>query len=250
VNVVVDGLLTNYTLSGHGSLIVLLHGWGDSAHGLADLQTELAANYQVLSLDLPGFGATQPPAEAWKLDNYAAFVQSLLKKLGLKQPYAVIGHSNGGAIAVRGVSLGLLQPKKLVLIAASGVRTGQTGRRFVLKIIAKTGNVATMWMPERYRRSLRKSLYGAAGSDMLVAPQLKETFKQTVRQDVQADASGITIPTLLVYARDDPAVPLTDGRTYQQLIKHSQLEIIDEAGHFVHHDQPALVSKVIKEFLA
>jgi pimeloyl-ACP methyl ester carboxylesterase len=249
VNIVVDNLLTNYKLAGKGRLVLLLHGWGDSSAGVAKLQEDLSAGYQVLALDLPGFGGTQAPAAAWDLDDYSRFVAGALEKLELKQPYAVIGHSNGGALAVRAVSLGVLNPRKLVLLAASGVRTNSQAKRLFLKIVAKTGNAATLWMPERYRRGLRKSLYGAAGSDMLVAPHLQDTFKKTVRQDVQGDAASIDTPTLLIYAAEDKAIPLADGRQYRDLIRGSRLEVIPEAGHFLHTDQPEKVAALIREFL-
>lgn len=249
MNIVVNDLLVHYELSGKGKVVLLLHGWGDTAAGLSDLQIALSRKYQVLSLDLPGFGRSQPPPAVWDLDNYAGFVANVLAKLGLKQLFAVVGHSNGGALAIRAIATGSLQPKKLILVAASGIRTGASLKRLILKVIAKTGNIATLWMPERYRRGLRQSLYGAAGSDMLIVPQLQETFKKTVRQDVQSDAAKLALPTLLIFAEDDQAVPLSDGQKYHQLIAGSQLEVISNAGHFVHLDQSEKVTKLIEGFL-
>lgn len=249
MQIIVNGLLTNYELAGSGKLVLLLHGWGDSSKGLSGIFKDLSKQYKVIVLDLPGFGATDSPKDAWNLDNYAKFIRAFLDKLSIDQPFAVIGHSNGGALAIRAISLKLLAPKKLVLIAASGVRTGNTSRRFVLKIIAKTGNLATIWMPERYRQALRKSLYNSVGSDMLVAPHLKETYKEVVSQDVQDDAAKINIPALLIYATNDSAIPLSDGKKYQQMITGSKLEIIDGAGHFVHHDQPEKALELLKDFL-
>ena len=248
MQIIVDDLLINYQLSGKGKLVLLLHGWGDSSKGVAILNGQLSKQYRVLSVDLPGFGASQAPKSVWDLDNYSTFLSNLLAKLELPQPYAVIGHSNGGALAIRATSLGSLKPEKLVLLAASGIRSGQQSKRLLLKVLAKTGNVATLWMPERYRKALRTSLYGAAGSDMLVAPQLEETFKKTVRQDVQADAAKLQVPTLLIYGEDDRAVPLADGKKYNELIKNSELKILD-AEHFVHLDQPDEVLQSIQEFL-
>lgn len=249
MNVVVNNLLVNYNLSGKGKLVLLLHGWGDSATGMRNLAAELSKKYQVLVPDLPGFGSTQKPNGAWDLDDYANFIDSLLKKLDLKQPIVVIGHSNGGALAIRSIGLKKLSPQKLVLLAASGVRTNNPAKRWIFKIIAKTGNIATIWLPERYRQSLRKSLYGASGSDMLAVPELEETFKKSVRQDVQADAVVIDVPTLLIYAKNDEDIPIEDGRQYKDIIKNSRLEIIENAGHFVHQDQPDTVNKLILEFL-
>lgn len=229
--------------------MLMLHGWADSSKGLDGLNKALAADHKVLALDLPGFGGTQTPKTAWDLDDYARFTASVLDKLKLKQPYAVIGHSNGGALAVRAVSMGLLKPDKLVLLAASGVRTNNAAKRVFLKILAKTGSIATLWMPERYRLALRKGLYGAAGSDMLVKPELEDTFKKTVRQDVQGDAAVLNVPTLLVYAADDDQIPVADGKQYHSLIRGSRLKIVKDAGHFVHRDQPGKVAGLTKEFL-
>lgn len=249
MQIVVDNLLTNYTLAGKGRLVLLLHGWGDSLKGMTGLQDELSDDYQVLAVDLPGFGGTQAPKEVWDLDNYAKFLEALLTKLTLSQPYAVIGHSNGGALAIRAVSLRSLQPQKLVLLAASGVRTNNKLKRFVLKIIAKAGNIATIGLPERYRQALRKSLYGAAGSDLFVTPHLQDTFKKTVRQDVQGDAAAIEVPTLLIYAADDDAIPVADGRQYHSLMNNSRLEIVEQASHYVYRDQPEQVGRLVKDFL-
>lgn len=249
MQIVVNQLLTRYELSGKGRLVLVLHGWGDSLDGLAEVRRSLAAHYRVLAVDLPGFGQTQPPFTAWDLDDYAGFVRDFLAKLEVGRLYAVIGHSNGGALAIRAVGEGVIKPEKLVLLAASGIRQPHSARRLLLKTIAKAGNAATFWLPERYRQVLRRSLYGAAGSDMLVAPHLQETFKRTVRQDVQADAAAITLPTLLLYAENDRAVPPADGRRYHQLIKHSSLRLLP-GGHFIHLDNPADTLQAIREFLA
>lgn len=249
MQIVVNELLTKYELSGKGKLVVMLHGWGDNSKGVASLRKEVVKTNQVLTIDLPGFGETQTPKETWSLDNYAKFINAVIKKLGLQQPYAIIGHSNGGALAIRATALGILKPEKLVLIAASGIRNGKGSRILILRFVAKIGGVITFWMPQRHRQTLRKKLYETAGSDMLIVPELQETFKKTVSQDVQADAAKITVLTLLIYGEDDKATPITYGQTFASLIKGSRLEVIEDAGHFVHHDKPEQTTKLIKEFL-
>ena len=84
---------------------------------------------------------------------------------------------------------------------------------------------------------------------MLVAEHLQDTFKKVVSDDVQADAGKLVLPTLLIYGDEDKAAPLAYGQKFHELIKGSQLEVVDGAGHFVHHDQPALVLRYIEEFL-
>lgn len=246
---VVDNLLTNYQLQGKGKLVLFLHGWGDASTGSAVLQAELAKSFSVLAPDLPGFGNTQAPPHAWSLDDYVSFVTALLKKLDLSQPFAVIGHSNGGSIAIRGMAMGELQPEKLVLMGSAGIRSGRSLRRGMLQILAKVGNVATIGMPERYRKTLRRQLYKSAGSDLLAVEHMQETFKITVRQDVQSEASELTQPTLLIYGADDTATPPAMGKRYNDLINNSQLQIVDGAGHFVHLDKPGETTKLITDFL-
>ncbi|HET9173786.1 MAG TPA: alpha/beta hydrolase [Candidatus Saccharimonadales bacterium] len=248
MQIVVNQLMTRYDIAGKGKTVLLLHGWGDNLDGLRGLQNALATHYKVISLDLPGFGHTQAPPSVWNLDDYATFVAAFLQKIGLTSLAGLVGHSNGGALAIRAVSLGVLSPQKLVLLAASGIRTTQSSRRMLLSATAKIGKGTTFWLPERYRRILRQRLYTAAGSDMLVVPHLQETFKVTVRQDVQADAATITLPTLLVYAKDDRAVPVADGETYHKLITNSELHTLP-GGHFVHLEHADTVAKAITEFL-
>ncbi len=249
MNIVVDDLLVNYELLGKGKLLLLLHGWGDSSAGLTSLSQALAEHYKVLTLDLPGFGASEPPHSAWNLDNYSAFLAAFFDKLKLENPYAIVAHSNGGAIAIRALSLKLIKPNKLILIAASGIRNMHPWQRLILKVLAKAGNIATIWLPERYRQQLRKTLYGVAGSDMLAVPEMTETFKRSVRQDVQMDAAKLDLPTLLIYAKRDRAVPIDAGERYNRLISNSELEVVKDAGHFVHLDQPELVVNLIEKFL-
>ncbi len=248
--IIINGLLTHYLEAGKGPLVVMLHGWGDSSDTFKGLAGVLASQYQLIVPDLPGFGKTDPPSSVWGLDDYANFVEELLKKLGHSETYAIVGHSNGGALAIRGLARSKLGAKKLVLIAPSGIRDRQKGRRLAVKVIAKSGKYATFFLPANTRQNLRKKLYGTVGSDMFVAPHIQETFKKTVRQDVQLDAKKLNQPTLLIYGAEDTATPPIYGQIYKKLIKNSRLEIIPDATHFVHHDQKGEVEKLVKDFLA
>lgn len=251
MQLIVQNLLVDYVQQGSGKTILLLHGWADRKETFINLQSELSKKYKVIALDLPGFGKSQGPQQVWNLDDYAKFVSEFIIKIDQsKNIKAIIGHSNGGAVAIRGTALGLLAPDKLVLLASSGVRNTAQAKKLVIKMIAKVGKVATFWLPRKTRQNLQKKLYGTVGSDMLVTPELKETFKKTVSQDIQADASLIPISTLLIYGDQDTATPINEvGEKLHQRIKNSQLEIIPGADHFVHQAEPTKVARIIQEFL-
>lgn len=248
---IVQDLLVNYNEQGEGKTVLLLHGWGDSLETFRFLTPELGKYYRLVSLDLPGFGKSQAPQEVWNLDNYAKFVADFVAKI-LPQDtvLAMIGHSNGGAVIIRGLALNVFSPEKAVLLASSGVRDSGKTRRLVIKAVAKTGKAATFWLPQSTKKKLQKKLYGTVESDMLVTPELKETFKRTVRQDVQKDAEAINLPVLLLYGDGDTATPIEDvGAKLHKSIKGSKLQSVQGADHFVHHGRSTEVTSKIREFL-
>ena len=127
--------MTEYRQSGTGKPVVLLHGWGDNMESWTGVAASLEGTHQVNILDLPGFGKSQAPKNTWGLNEYAEFVGEFLKKLEII-PEVIIGHSNGGAIAIRGLASGSLKADKLILLASSGIRDAYKGRTRVIRAIA------------------------------------------------------------------------------------------------------------------
>ena len=246
MQLIVQELATTYTRTGTGKPVVILHGWGDSSEGWQSFVRKLSKRYDVIVPDLPGFGGTEPPHEAWNVTSYAQFVRDFLQKLDIK-PYAIVGHSNGGAIAVRGVGQGLFVADKLVLLASSGVRNPRASSR--LQVIAKVGKAVSTPLPKRLRSNFRRRLYERVGSDMLVAEHLQDTFKRIVRDDVRADAAYISTPTLLVYGEADTATSPKLGQQLHAAIDGSGFVVLPGAGHFVHVDAAAETQRLVGDFL-
>lgn len=248
MQVVVDSLLTHYEVQGTGKTVLLLHGWGDSATGLRGLQQALAKTYRVIAVDLPGFGATEAPKAVWGLSEYAHFVAKFLGKIDSAPLHLLVGHSNGGAIAIRGLASGTLKSRKLVLLASAGIRSEYKGRVKVLRYLTKAGKVLTMPLPKRVKTTLRQKVYRTVGSDMLVAEHLQETFKKVVTDDVREDAARLDLPVLLIYGEHDEATPVWFGEILHQQIVGSTLEVLPGAAHFVHLDRPDEVVRAVREF--
>jgi pimeloyl-ACP methyl ester carboxylesterase len=248
MQVITDGLLTHYETSGKGKTVIMLHGWGDNL-SLKNLQTALSKKFHVVRPDLPGFGASQAPPAAWGLSDYALFISHFLQKINCSQPLAMIGHSNGGAIILRGVGENLLSADKLVLLASSGIRSQDRTKKSVLKFIAKTGKTLTFPLPHKLKQQLRGRFYTQIQSDMLAVEGMQATFKKIVSDDVQNDAQKISTPTLLIYGENDDQTPIEFGEQFHQLIDNSSLEVLTNAGHFVHIDQPIKTEKAVEDFL-
>lgn len=249
MNVVVNGLMTNYQKVGNGKLIVMLHGWGDSQETFSRLTELLKDHYTVLAVDLPGFGGTQRPPEAWSLSDYSRFVAKLLEKINVKEVEALLGHSFGGAITVNGTGKKIINAKKIILLASAGVRGKKPFRLKILKAGAKVGKIPLYLFPPNKAKKIKIFLYKKAGSDVLLFPNMRQTFAKTVKEDVRELAKNIGQPSLLIYGANDRVTTAHDGKLLAAVLRHSKLEILPGAGHFLHQEKPEQVASLIKEFV-
>lgn len=250
MQVIVDGLLTNYSEIGKGKRVILcLHGWADTGVTFEGLGKDLIkhGDFRLIMIDLPGFGGTQNPPAAWGLDDYVGFIESFLKKIKT-DPHAIIAHSNGGAIAVTGLASNHFKAEKLVLLASAGIRNPSL-KKLLLKAFAKPAGLALKAFPKTVRLRVRKKLYGTIGSDYLVVMHMQDTFKRVVSTDVSEAASTLELPVCLIYGERDDATPPELGRKLAGVISGAEFYEIPLAGHFVHHEQVYKVSNIIKDFL-
>lgn len=249
MQVIVDDILTSYKKYGSGKKIILcLHGWGDSSKGFEALGPFSSDKYTTIFLDLPGFGGTARPPSIWGLPEYAEFVGKFTQKIKLP-PHVVLGHSNGGAIAVLAVSSKIIEPDKLILIASSGIRSVTSLKKTFHKFLAKIARLLIFILPEATQKKIKRKLYARIGSDYMVVDGLQETFKKIISYDVTSDAQKITIPALLIYGSNDLITPVWQAKKIAAAIADSKLEIIDGAEHFPHKDQPKKVREMVEEFI-
>lgn len=249
MNVVVDGLMTSYQKTGSGKVVIILPGWGENSSSFGELTNLLKDKYEVLVLDLPGFGGTQAPYKAWGIDNYAVFVDAWLKKINVKKVSGLIGHSYGGAVAISLVGNGLIRPDGLVLLASSGIRDIYKLRRLALKSGAKIAKIPLKILPSHIQSRFKRKAYKSVGSDALLLPHMEETYRRLITQDMQRTAAQIKIPTLLIYGSNDKSTPSKYGKLFNEAIIGSRLEIIPGAGHFIHQEKSAEVFNIINKFL-
>ena len=84
----INGLNINYTDSGEGKTILLLHGWGSSL----DVWNRIAESYKakggyrVVALDFPGCGKSPLPKEPLKLEDYTNLVIGFCNYLKIENP--------------------------------------------------------------------------------------------------------------------------------------------------------------------
>ncbi len=134
-------------------LALLLHGTGASTHSWRTLAPLLAQDMAVLAMDLPGHGFTGPapgrPSQPHSLPGMAQALAQLLREMALA-PDLLVGHSAGGAIALRLCLDGLLQPARVIgLNAALLPLSGLAGQLF--SPVAKLMSLGTL-VPRLFAR--------------------------------------------------------------------------------------------------
>ncbi|MFA7309587.1 MAG: alpha/beta hydrolase [Candidatus Paceibacterota bacterium] len=248
MKVIVDGLAIEYRDEGNGPVVLMLHGWKDTLHTFDPLVPALAENHRVIRVDLPGFGGSEMPKDAWGVPEYAAFVAAFMRKANVSA-HAVIGHSFGGRLTLWGIGQGVFAAQKIVLIASAGVAERKTVKNASLRALAKVAKIAALPLPKRMRDQLRQRLYAGIKSDYAQTGRLRETFVKTIALDLSAEAAKIEIPTLLIWGSADPQTPLSEGVRLSKLIKGSTFSLIEAAGHFVHREHPDKVAASIAAFI-
>lgn len=249
MQVVVDGLLVHYRTWGSGpKTILMIHGWGDSSNTFDELAKRLSPHYMLVAPDLPGFGGSAMPNDGLTVNDYSTFVGHFVEKLGLK-PVVVVGHSNGGTIVIHGLANNYFTSKYLVLLASAGIRKMGSPKKILFRVIAKPPKLMLKVLPKQKQDRIKKSVYGVIGADFYRMEHLRQTFKNVVRYDVREDASDLHVPALLLYGDSDRSTPLRHGSMLASALPDATFIVLERAGHFIHHDQTALVEEQIQEFL-
>lgn len=251
MQVVVNDQLVSYdeTRPKATKIALFLHGWGSNKETFKTLTADFEEDYRCIAVDLPGFGASELPKEAWGVPEYADFVRDFAAKLNVT-PEVIVGHSLGGRIAVYLAGSNLFADAHLVLLGAAGFSEKADLRTRVFALIAKLGKVVTAPLPDTFKKRLQAKLYRSAGTtDYLDAGEMRTTFSKIIDLDLTDHARKITNETLLVYGESDDQTPPSYGERYHGLIKVSRLKIIP-GGHYIHLDQPKRTLKLIQEFLA
>jgi len=252
MNIIVNDQLLEYTDQGSGKVILMLHGWGSNLNTFDQLANCLLSNFRVIRFDFPGFGKSPKPDDKWAVANYAQITSQLLQKLKISDLYAVIAHSFGGRITIKGISMGILQPQKVILIGAAGIKPSKSVKKSLFRLIAKVGRFVTS-LPglKNIQPKLRKNLYVMVGSsDYIQADKMKKIFVNIISEDLLSEIKNISQPTLLIWGENDKETPIKDANLMLSNLKNGRLIKVEGAGHFVYIEAFDRVRKEIEGFLA
>lgn len=257
--------------TGTGGTVLLLHGAGGSTHSFRDLIPLLAKAYHVVAIDLPGQGFTQLGARhRSSLNAMAEDVEKLCAHEGW-QPVAIVGHSAGGALALR-LSQTILSPrgqspKVIGINPALDHFEGIAGVLFpvMAKLLAAVPFTAHVF--SRASKSPRrvKSLIDSTGS-VLDSDGLA-LYQQLVGDRDHADATllmmaqwqletllddlgSVPAGTSFIVGDLDRTVPPKVADKAAAKIPDAQVIRLPGLGHLAHEEAPDLVAGRILQILS
>ena len=238
---------------GTGPAILLVHGTGGTT---LDWETSvldgLSQHHRVIALDLYGMGFSQR-AEAFKY-GFKLWTDQLagtLDALGMQRA-TVIGQSLGGAVAL---AFAGLYPSRVDHVVS--VDSGPWMPAFMLLMltpgIGELLLARSAYWPERpdqgapYAERLRQ-VYRITGTRRHLLRAIRGQFFGGGRAYLGA-VRRIECPTLLVHGGADAIIPLRAVAMLRRWLKHSDLVILDGAGHFAMQDAPQRFLQEIDRFL-
>ena len=250
MNICIDGLHVQYDVRGEGERVLLLHGWGANMEAMRPIADAVAAlHMQAVSLDFPGFGGSDAPAEAWGVPEYAQFTRRFMQEMGL-HGVDVICHSFGGRVTIYLASEDKSLFRRLVLVDAAGIRPKRTLKWYIRTYIYKLGKrlKRIRWIDRLFHLSEKQKNAGSAEYRSLGSDLIRNTFVKVVNLDLTNRLPNIRNSTLLIWGSEDKDTPLYMGQLMEKRIPDAGLVVFEGAGHFSYADQYPRFCAVLKAF--
>ena len=265
--------------------LVMLHGWMDVAASYQFVVDAFAHDHFVIAPDWRGFGLTEGPhSDNYWFPDYLADLDVLLDHYCPGAAVNLVGHSMGGNIAMLYSGVRPQRIRRLVNLEGFGMpatRPAQAPKRYAkwmdelkalhrgelaLKAYASVDGVARRLMKTNKRLSQDKADWlarrwaqpDAEGAWRILGDAAhKITNAQLYRVDELLEIyKSIAAPTLMVEASDDSLAQWWEGKftldEFHERLKSvpdCRIARVEDAGHMLHHDQPAQVARLIEDFL-
>ena len=229
--------------AGASDAVVLVHGLGKAAaRDWEHLIPVLAQRYAVYAVDLPGFGYSDKGNHHYSPDNMARAIEAVLAPR-IARPFALMGHSMGGAVALAYAAAYPHRVSRLMLVDVAGVLHRSVYAEFLGRVAAQRAiGLDSPWFESVVRAiQLRAENWPVRGDLVLERAGVRQRVLRgdpnaiaafaLVEHDFSASLRGIVAPTLIIWGADDTIAPLRTGQALAAAIPRARLTVIEGAGH-------------------
>ena len=223
----------NYIQYGEGKDIILLHGWGQNIAMMRPIGDYLADRFRITILDLPGFGESEEPHEAWTIERYSLMLEKFVEMLEIKKPI-IMGHSFGGRVAIRFSARNPIE--KLVLFGSPCIRIEEE-LPFTVKILKKLKTLPGL---DKFGEYMKK--YIGSRDYKAASPIMRETLVNVVNEDLSKFAREIEEPTLLIWGDNDTEAPVSDAKELEKIMIDAGLIILPGTHYAYLENLPQIIN--------
>jgi pimeloyl-ACP methyl ester carboxylesterase len=223
-----DGRLFGSVIGPDAPRVLALHGWARTHRDFdAVLAPDGRAPLPSIALDLPGFGASPPPAEAWGAAEYAQAVGPILDEMEL--PVVLIGHSFGGRVALH---LANQRPEAIAALVLTGVPfLPAAGRR--ARVAPAYKLIRTLHRMKLVSDDAMETARQRFGSADYRAAQgiMRQVHVRSVHETYEEQLDAVRCPDHLVWGADASAAPLELAQRAVARIAEGDLAVFPNVGH-------------------
>ena len=236
-----------YNEDGQGLPVLLLHGWGQNKEMMEKIEEHLSSSFHVFNFDLPGFGESDEPKEAWSVEDYRDWLKEFVDANHLDK-LIIIAHSFGCRIAIRYAVSYPDDVYKMCLTGAAGIRPTLTLEQQLRTKFYKAGK---WFLTKTGQEEKLAELQNKSGSEDYrnASGVMRGTFVKIVNDDVSDFLDKINCETLLVWGDKDDAVPLSMAKKMEETMPNAGLAIFEGDDHFAYWHQADRFNRVLDVFL-
>ena len=257
--------------------VLLLHGWADSADSFQFIADEIAPHWPLAAFDWRGFGHSEWLPGGYWFPDYYADLEQLLDQLCPAGAARLVGHSMGGNISMTYAGIRPARVRSLVNLEGFGLpRTepSQAPARHAKWLdqlreapefgdYADAGDLAKRLMRRNPRLTEDRALFIAdcwtrplpGGGVRLRADPAHRLVNPYLyrREEMEACWRRLTASVLMIFGgKSDLSTRLgMEGgeAAFRACIPNVRVEVLADAGHMLHHEEPAAVARFIEDFL-
>jgi len=259
-----------YEDAGHGSPVLLIHGFGASTYTWRHIAPELALNHRVIAVDLKGFGQSDKPFDSrYSVFDQADLLAQLIEEKDLHH-LTLVGHSFGGGVALM---LALEAKERLkgriakLVLLDSIAYPQQIPVFFRLLDVPLVSQLGVRMVPPTVQT--RVALRIAYLDDSKIDPEEVETYAAPLKtaagkhamihsaRQIMPDGivelseryKTIQLPTLILWCDHDRIVPFEVGLRLRRTLPNSTLRLVEGCGHMPQEEQPAATLGLLESFI-
>jgi 3-oxoadipate enol-lactonase len=232
---------------------------GDMWHGVAD---DLVGRSQVVLVDPPGQGGSQPLTDMFTFGDCARCVVDILDGLGIERAHFV-GNSWGGMI---GGTFAAIYPERIGRAVLMNCTAGAAGVRqraqfaMLLRLAKWSGEFGPVLIRPvlkaflgpttfRERPDVVAHVRSAVKSVNIASASWAVKSVVPARPDQRALLGGITTPVLVVAGAEDATFPPREAIAMADAIPNASIRVLEGVAHLAGLEDPTLVSGLVDQFL-